>query len=158
MTQHTCENNIDRWFDEESDGLDQAKVDESLARPEGRAYAEQLRQLREGVQQVSETPEIADAQFPAFMDGIREQLEAPRRGHGRLWASLSICAAGLIVAFSAFVVYNNTGSHKGPPVVEAASVLVEEMKTGIDGATVESFSGEHGTAVVWVSDSSGDVQ
>lgn len=143
------ERNIEQWFDGEAGEPDAAL----LERPDVRAYLEELQQLRDGAQSVAAPRTIDDAQFPAFMAGIREQLEtAPRRRLGGFWALASVTAAALIVAVSVFLVLTGGGAANSPTVVEATS-------TGIEGALVESYSSdEGGTATVWITLPERDIQ
>jgi hypothetical protein len=112
---------------------------------EERDYLADLAFLREGVQAVPPAPEIADAQFSAFMQGIREGVEAapePRRG---FWAALSLVTAAMVAAISIFVIFE-TNNIVQPPTVSA----VESASTDISGATVTSGTSKDGSAVVWL--------
>ncbi|MCC6694265.1 MAG: hypothetical protein IT365_01415 [Candidatus Hydrogenedentes bacterium] len=117
---------------------------------EAAAYEAAIRQLREGAKHALRRPEIADAQFPSFMEGIRESIEAPRRHHRGFWAVLSLSTAALLVALSAFLVFSS-----GPD--KAVTTQVEAATTEIPGATVEKYTNEDGTAVVWVSTAQRDL-
>ncbi|MDZ4861740.1 MAG: hypothetical protein SGI88_22425 [Candidatus Hydrogenedentes bacterium] len=109
-----------------------------------REYLADIAYLRQGAQTVSPAPEIADAQFSAFMLGIREGIEAPAPRRG-FWAALSLVTAALVAAISLFVIFE-TNNIVQPPTVSA----VESATTDISGATVTSGTAEDGTAVVWV--------
>ncbi|MCC6487820.1 MAG: hypothetical protein IT364_10005 [Candidatus Hydrogenedentes bacterium] len=135
---------VARRFDGESDVQPMAPSAEALA------YEASLRQLREGAKLAAYRPEIADAQFPSFMEGIRESIEAPRRHHRGFWAVLSLSTAALLVALSAFLVFGG-----GPD--KSVTTQVEAATTEIPGATVEKYTNEDGTAVVWVSTAQRDL-
>jgi len=143
------ERNIEQWFDGEAAGPDPTV----LERPGTQTYLEGLQRLRDGAQSVAAPRTIDDAQFPAFMAGIREQLETtPRRRVGGFWALASVTASALIVAMSVFLVLTAGGVSNTPTVVEATS-------TGIEGASVESYSSdEGGTATVWITLPERDIQ
>lgn len=153
---------VERWFDGEMGapsgpgGVDSGSVEaHAAACPACGAYVEELRGTREAVQAVSERIEISDGQLPAFLESVRESIEAPERGPKRrrtgLWALGSVAAAALIVALS--VVY--IVSPRSQPV--AAETVVESYSTEIDGATATSFYDEEGTATVWVNVPDGDM-
>lgn len=126
------------------DGADLGEAEVLATGQEARTYLEGLRELRRRAQLLPDTPQIADAQFPAFMDGVREGVDRATPGvwGHRIWAMLSLSAAALLVALSLFLVWNQAG-----PV--SASV-VEKATTEIQGATVNAYTSESGTAVVWV--------
>ncbi len=140
---------LEQWFDGETADPDPAVLEQ----PSTQAYLEDLQQLRDGAQSVAAPATIDDAQFPAFMAGIRDQLDtAPRRRVGGFWALASVTAAALIVAVSVFLVLNAGGVASTPTVVEATS-------TAIEGALVESYSSdEGGTATVWITLPERDIQ
>lgn len=133
-----------RRFDGEGEGLERPLDAQSAA------YESGLRLLREGAQQVNRRVEIADAQFPTFLDGIREGVERPARRFGGFWAIVSLSTAALLVAFSAFLLFT-TGDQAPPTVVEAVTNEVETVSTEINGATVDSYTDGEGTTVLWVS-------
>ena len=89
--------NVEAHFDGEAKHA--ARVEAHLeACPACAAYARQLAAMRAGAAVAARPGCIADAQFPAFMEGIRERIEAPRRGYRGLWAGLSLAAAAMIIA------------------------------------------------------------
>jgi hypothetical protein len=145
MAMNNWERDIARRFDGETTVDESAPVDMQAA-----AHESGLRLLREGVRQATQRAEIADAQFPAFMEGIRESIERPQRGYHRFWAVISLSTAALLVAFSAFLVFT-TGDQTVPLVVEAVTNEVETVSTEINGATVDSYTDGDGTTVLWVS-------
>ncbi len=145
------ERDIARRFDGETGGDGNAPADARSA-----AYEAGLRLLREGAQQAANRAEIADAQFPAFMEGIREETERPARGHRGFWAVVSLSTAALLVALSAFLLFT-TGEHATPTVVEAVTNEVETVSTEINGATVDSYTDGDGTTVLWVSNGKRDL-
>ncbi len=117
-----------------------------------RAHVEGLRIVRAGVAAVRRNDEIRDPQLAAFVSGIRERLEEPprSRSRSRFWALLSLSAAALIVALSAFFMITN-----GLGKVDAT--VVESCGSDLQGATVTSYSSDNGVTTVWVTASEDDV-
>ena len=133
---------VEQWFDGAC--ADAQRVSEHLAAcPECAAYARRLRVLRDGAAAVAKQEEVRDPQFAAFMAGIREQIQVPRRRHRGAWALVSLTAAALIVAAATFLVLSN-----GPRTADAT--VVESCSTEIQGATVTSYATENGVTTVWV--------
>lgn len=144
---HKCRwtRQVERWFDGESrQPRDVAQHIDGC--PACQAYARRLELFRAGAQAVAVRQEIASPQFPAFLEGIREGIEQPRRRHTGVWALASLMAASLIVAISLFAVF--TG---GPDPVGAEHTVVESASTEMEGATVEMQNSTDGSrAIVWV--------
>jgi hypothetical protein len=122
--------------------------------PEAQAYLAELRYLRDGARAVAETPRISDTQFSAFMNGIREGIDAPARGHW-LWAKVSLVAAALVVSMAVFVIWESKNVIQ-PPVVDAGSI-VESATSEIRDVKVKSETSDDGNAVVWMTPSQVDV-
>ena len=121
---------------------------------EAQAYIADLNYLREGARASAATPQISDAQFSSFMDGIRQGIEitSARGGHW-LWAKLSLVGAALVVAISVFVILESKNVVQ-PPVTNAEErVDVESVSTDIRDVTVKSEETEDGNAVVWMTPS-----
>jgi hypothetical protein len=118
-----------------------------------REYLSTLQRLRDGVQDMRAVPEITDAQFSAFMDGIREGIEARPSGYRGLWAAVSMVTAAIVIAFSLFAVLDTFHLRGKLPAVQAE---VEKATTEIQGATVNSYTSDDGTAVVWVNNATVD--
>jgi hypothetical protein len=150
MSERQWQQRIERQFDGESPEGDGGKPETS----EQQAHLGRLHRLRDGVKNAASRQVIEDAQFPAFMDGIREQIEAPRTGHHRLWTFASLTAAALIVAASTFITYLAVTNDSGPGV----GTVVEAYESDIPGATVDSSTSEDGTASVWVTVPERDIQ
>ena len=129
---------VERWFDGESSEPKQAE--EILTDAGSKLYAKDLETIREGVKEVTAQERIEDGQLPAFMEGIRERIDRPARGHRSLWAFASVAAAALIVALSVYMVFT-------PP---SPNTVVEACSTEVEGATASSYYSDNGTAVVWV--------
>lgn len=111
----------------------------------------QLRRIREGVSAVARRETIQDAQFPAFMRGIREGIESPPPAHRRgVFAILSFGMAALIVAVAAFAVFSG-----GPAPVKATEV--ESAYTDLEGATLNTYNSEDGVTTIWVTVGKDDV-
>jgi len=142
---------VEQWFDGESS--EAAGVEQHIAEcARCAAHLEMLRELRQTVAAATLRPGLREAQFPAFLDGIRERLtvETPRRGHRRLWALVSLSAAALVVAFSAFIVFG------GKPARVDATV-VESCTSEIQGATITTYDSEQGVTTVWITVAGDDV-
>ena len=105
-----------------------------------------LRALRHGAQQTARRETIGDGQFPAFMAGVREGIEAPETAWrwNRAWAFASVAAAALITAGSVFAVFSGE-----PAPVEGT--VVESWSTDLEDAEIRQYSSENGTQTVWVS-------
>jgi hypothetical protein len=144
------ERDIARRFDGEA-----GESMSGIAAADAASYEAGLRLLREGARQASQRAEIADGQFSAFMDGIRENIERPARHYRGFWAVFSLSTAALLVALSAFLVFG-TGDQTTPSV-EAVTNKVETVSTEINGATVDSYTDGEGTTVLWVSNGKRDL-
>lgn len=133
---------VERWFDGEHPEPETVERHvQSCA-----ACAEQwaaLRALRSGAHAAASRQEIRDPQLQAFLSGIREGIEAPRRSYRGLWALASVAAAALIVAAAVVVIFSG-----GPGKVDAT--VVESVSSDIKGATVESYSSKNGVTTVWL--------
>ena len=149
----TCrfQRKAERWFDGESNN--RHEVERHVAEcPDCAAWLEMLRETRAGVESVLGQVEISDAQLPAFLEGIREQIQGPRRrARTGLWALASVTAAALVVAISMMTIFSD-----GPAPVQAQTI-VEQCSTELDGATTTSYYSEDGTATVWVNVPEGDM-
>ena len=123
---------------------------------EAQAYIADLDYLREGARAAAATPEISDAQFSSFMDGIRQGIDTtPARGGHWLWAKLSLVGAALVVAIGVFVILESKNVVQ-PPAADAGTV-VESVGTEIRDVTVKSETSEDGNAVVWMTPSQVEV-
>ena len=123
---------------------------------EAQAYIADLDYLREGARAAAATPEISDAQFSSFMDGIRQGIDTtPARGGHWLWAKLSLVGAALVVAIGVFVILESKNVVQ-PPAAGAGTV-VESVGTEIRDVTVKSETSEDGNAVVWMTPSQVEV-
>ncbi|NUM52823.1 MAG: hypothetical protein HUU46_04185 [Candidatus Hydrogenedentes bacterium] len=125
------------------------------ASPESNAYLADLQYLRDGARAVSAAPQISDAQFASFMNGIREGIETPARGHW-LWAKVSLVAAALVVAMGLFVILESKNVVQPPPI-NADGIEVESVNTEIRDVHVESKTSDDGNAVVWMTPSQVEV-
>lgn len=114
-----------------------------LADEELKGYHDAVLALRRGVASAAIAPEIADGQFNAFMQGIRDGIETPAPRHYGVWAAASLAAAALVLVFSALAFFT-TGSEP----VRAAEV--ESAITELEGVTIHSFDNQQGLPTVWV--------
>lgn len=141
---------VERWFDGELS--DTGDFEAHLAGcSDCTERLEVLKLLRETVAPTTLKPEIADAQFPSFMERIIEENEAPKHFRMGRWAiaSASALAAAIIVALSLISIVS-----PGPAPLQA--VTIEESSTEIDGATTEVFINEE-TTMVWINLPDGDM-
>ncbi len=104
-------------------------------------HLDMLRAQREAVAGAQERATIQDAQFSAFMDGIREGLEAPRRRHTGFWAMASMAAAAMLVVLGTMYVFSG-----GPETVKATEV--EFVSTDLEGAAVDWYNTEDGVTSI----------
>jgi anti-sigma factor RsiW len=133
---------VERWFDGEHPEPEAVHGHVETC-PSCAGRVARLQRMRAGAQGVAKRHEIGEPQFAAFVKGIRDRVEAPRRGLRGLWALASVTAAALIVAAAAFVVFTS-----GPEKVNAT--VVESCTSEIQGATVESYSSANGVTTVWL--------
>ncbi len=145
-----------RWMKRVEACFDGAPADPAVERhtaacPVCAAHLEALRRMRAGVAAVAVRESVTDAQFPAFMRGIREGIERPERHHTGFWAVLSLTAAALIVAVATFAVFSG-----GTAPVRATEV--ESMSTDLQGAKVDTYRSEEGVTTVWITMSKDDVE
>lgn len=152
MRDDNVKRQVERWFDGES-------PNETLevpadAKAEADAYLKEMETIRDGLREAAPRPVIGDGQFPAFMSGIREGIEAgPRPARRSAWAVLSLAASALIVAVSILFILDGGGN--GPhDVVSAAPTEVETASSEIDGVRIDI---DNETGTVWVSDPGGDL-
>lgn len=111
----------------------------------------QLRRIREGVGASTRREVIEDAQFPAFMRGIREGIESPAPAYRGGWfAVLSLSMAALIVALATVAVLSG-----GPAPVKATEV--ESAYTDLEGATLNTYNSGDGVTTIWVTVDKDDV-
>ena len=140
---------IERWFDGESPHAE--RVQRHVAKcTDCAAYHEGLQALRDGATETTRREEIQEAQFPAFFDGIREGIESPRRGHGRLWALASGSAAALIAAMSLIIMFGS-----GHTPVDAT--VIESYSTDLEGASITTSDSRNGVPTVWITVTQDDV-
>lgn len=123
----------------------------SPSRPEAAQWVAALERQRAGVQAVRAVPGIDDAQLPAFIAGIRDGIEAPRRRHGGFWALVSLTAASLVMAVSMFALM--TG---GPAAVDAKTE-VESVESDLQHTEFTVDRNENGTTTLWVTVAQEDI-
>lgn len=142
----TCEyqEHVERWLDGECADIESIE-NHLTACPACRMHTEQAQRMREGIHAVSEQMAIADAQFPAFYESIRDGIDRSPRRPGR-WALLSMTTAAIIVAISVVSIMVNFSGEPMQPV----RAEVENVSTDIDGATATFNYDDDGTTTVWV--------
>jgi hypothetical protein len=114
-------------------------------------YLAELARIRRGVHVLTRaTPEISDGQFDAFMAGIHQGITEPAPGAYRLWTSVSIAAAALIIVVALLSIL-----YPSPEPVTANTV--ESVSTDLNGATVDWYDNKEGVTTVWVKTSGDDV-
>ncbi len=150
MKRPTWQERLERYRDGELGESDAQEVEAMLDAPAYRDYDASLAALSSAARESMPRSEIADAQLPAFMAGIREGVETPQRGHRGFWALASLSTAALIVALSVFSLIM-LNSH------DAVHTTVEAAASDIEGVEIDTYTDEEdGTAVVWVSDTGSD--
>lgn len=139
---------VERWFDGElADASIESHIDSCVSCG---AHVEFLRVCRASVEALGDAPEISEGQLPAFLEGIRDEVQGtPVRRRTGLWALASMAAAAVIVAVSAMTI---TSDGLDPVAAESE---VETVSTEIDGASVELFESD-GTPTVWLNDAPSD--
>ncbi len=141
---------VERWFDGETTPQVAAEVSGHVAGClECARQVASLKQMRNMAVAVRRE-EIGEGQFAAFMSGVREGAQAPRRGWGRFWALASVTAAALIAAVSTFVIISDE-----PQTVDAT--VVESVTTDLQGATVETYEDAEGDTTIAVTMSKDDI-
>jgi anti-sigma factor RsiW len=113
------------------------------------AYLAQLETLRGGVAAIQIRPEIGDAQFSAFFEGVRAGIEEPApalvRWFRPLMAGFSLAAAALVIALSLFVLVSRPDH---APAVSAATE-VEKYGTELSGASID-VQEDDGNVTLWL--------
>ena len=104
-------------------------------------HLEEMQLLRTTLSSIPPVPVINAAQFPAFMEGIRESVAPQRHYQGGFWAFASISTAALLIAVAGLILFMQ-GTPQGPATVEAAS-------SEIQGASVDYWY-EDGATTVWI--------
>ncbi len=85
--------NVEAWFDGNADDAEAAERHVQNC-PRCRAHIKQLEFIRKNIREVVQTAHIAEARFPAFVDGIRSGITPDRRWYrGGIWAMASVAAA-----------------------------------------------------------------
>ena len=142
-TQCTFQHEVERWFDGETTNAEQAEahVEQCTA---CRAHVDFLRETRAAIEALPHSPEIADAQIPAFLEGIAEGVHQPRRRLTGIWAMASGVAAALIAAVALMSIVTPVEAPVGAQTV----IEVNSNSTDIDGATVVLLDNE--TPTVWL--------
>jgi predicted anti-sigma-YlaC factor YlaD len=149
----TCkyEIEIERWFDGESTSLSnvEAHIEECTSCAQ---TLELLKLTRQGVEALSSSQEIGDAQIPAFLEGIHTGIGSGSTvAHRSRWAFLSLAAAAIIVTMASISVIPS-----GPETVKAETEI-ESVTTDIEGATTELFHTDNDTPTAWVNIPDGDL-
>ncbi len=156
MNKNIWQKQVEAYFDGEREHAGNA-AQLIAERPECAVYYERLKALRPDANTAGQDG-ISDAQFPAFMAGIRSEIEGDAfSGWGfrtRGWLAVaSVTAAALVFVFAAFVIFATfTG---GPAPVQANEI--EHVSTELEGATVEWYDDEQGGTTLWISVSEDDV-
>ena len=101
-----------------------------------------LRRLREGARAATRAASVEDAQFPAFMAGVREQMDAPARRPRGFLAVASLVTAAMVAALATFAIIKG-----GPDPVRATEV---EVSTDIPGAEVGWYDSKDDSITIWI--------
>lgn len=113
------------------------------------SHRDDLLMIRSAVSGMGEAPVLSDNQFPAFMDGIQQELSRSHRRPGGFWAVLSLSMAALVIAIATFSIFT------GPGPVKANEV--ESVSTQLDGATVHWDNSDDGVTTIWISSAEDDI-
>ena len=134
---------VERWFDGETTN---SSAIEAHAEQCGscQAHLAFLREARVAIEALPQSPEIADAQLQAFLEGIAEGIHQPRHRFTGIWAMASGVAAALIAAVAMMSILTP------PEAPVGAESLIETVSTDIDGATVELLGEGDETPTVWL--------
>ena len=144
---------VEAYFDGET-GQPPAEVLEHLGTcPACAAYHEALGAIRSGVLASNQVPEITDAQFGYFLDGVRSGISAQVPRRRPVWAMFSLAAAAVLIALAAFLVFTD---FNGPGRAVEATV-VESAYSELQGATVDVELEQDGGATVWVNNAPDDI-
>lgn len=150
MFKDKAEYDIEARFDGEVPEINDA----ALTDPEAAQYLQHLELMRQGAQDAALHQPIEDAQFSAFMSGVRDGIEMAEQTRYRgwmAWASLaSLSAAALLIAFSFFWAVS-------PPQAAVNATVIESATTDIEGAVVDVYDSEYGVTTVWVNTTKDDV-
>lgn len=112
--------------------------------PQDRRYLTDLARMRQGAQTAAKaTPMISDGQFGAFMAGINDAIAEPAPRRYRLWTSMSVAAAALVIVIALLSIL-----YPSPEPVKANTV--ESVTTELNGATVDWYDNKDGVTTVWV--------
>lgn len=133
---------IESGFDGEPDYVERAKALIAF-HPECAAHNRRLLTLRAGAEVAAREETIGDAQFPAFMAGVWEGIEAPQRSRRGVWAALSLVAAALVAATAMAYIFLG-----GPEPVNATEV--EYVGTDLKDATVDWYNSRNGVVTIQV--------
>ena len=150
MTTKITIQTLEAWFDGQ---LPPEAIQEETLSPELKGHLAMLRALRGGAQAVPKPHEIADAQLPLFLEGIRERAKGEpvaARWPG-LWAYASFATAAVVIAMSTMFIV------AGGPVEVAAQSEVQTYSSEIEGAEIDAYTSDNGTAVVWINAPEADV-
>lgn len=147
-TECTFGERVERWFDGELAEGEQIRVHLAIC-PACRDHLALLERMRAAIQ-ADPVPTLADAQMHAFLSDLRTRVEQKPARAFNLWAMLSAAAAAVVVSVSLLSVFS-----AGPKPIEAT--VIEEVSTGIEGATTESNVLPDGTATVWINLPDGDL-
>lgn len=144
------EQHVMRWFDgEATPGFDAEAHVATCATCEAQYAAMDM--LRTGIAACVTRAEIADPQFPAFMDPIREQVRGADRGQRvrPFWTWLSVTAAAMVIALaSSLLLFSGPG--------EVAATSIEAVDTDLVGATTSvDYTGAQDT--IWINIEHDDV-
>jgi len=121
--------------------------------PDCARYLAHLRMLRDGVGAVAETGVVTDGQFGAFLDGIRECIDAPVRGWRRFWTLASMAAAAVLIALALYAVFADFSD----PARQVEATIVEAPYSELSGVSIDVQIGKDGNAVIWVNNAPNDV-
>lgn len=139
---------VERWVDGEAP--EPERIAEHVAMcVQCQAHVAGMRALRAAVAGVVRHRAIDDAQWPAFLAGIREG-RAQRAGWRVSWRTFSVTMATLLVLLAGSLYTYQYLNMPAPPVVESVSTDIE------DGA-VTTYASPDGVTTIWVVSPDDDV-
>ena len=112
-------------------------------------HHDSLLHVRAALGSLAAKPVLSDNQFPAFMEGIHENIGAGKRHPRNFWAILSLSAAALVISIATFSIFSESDPVRANEV--------ESVSTQIQGATVHWDNSDDGVTTIWISVAEDDV-
>ena len=94
-----------------------------------------LKKMRNAITENRNTPQIQEAQFPAFMQGIQQRKNTQTNPFKGWWALASLTAAAILVAVATISIFR-------PQDKPVNATEVESVSTELEGATVDWYESD----------------